>query len=321
MKVFQLVIFLLFTFIATSTTYADDSDTYKIKIETISQDRTTISQDIEQAFHKLIKKLTNKEDTASYNQIMGIIEQYQYIDEQNKQYLLVEFDKTALNNYLKQHQLNSFKIQDEAYLLYVAQIVDDKQELLDQETNSPILNVIKEQALKQGFNLITPTMDLDDIESLSFNDVWQQDKKALYSAAKRYHAKGILVLQLYRQDGNDWHSNWHLYQANNHFESQSQNAPVAKLTEQGIQQLQQQIHTFKTPAKQVLLIQVRNSNSNKDYKNLLNTLQEFKGVEQVQIDGVTPGSVLYKLTINTDKDQLINKLSGLKNIIKIEMQP
>lgn len=321
MKSFHIFCSLLLAFIFSSTAFAIDN--YNIKIETISQDRTTISQDIEQAFQKLIKKLTGSKESSppTYNQIMGIVEQYQYIDEKDKQYLLVEFDKASLNDYLTKHQLNQLSIQDDAYLLYVAQIVDDKQELLDQETSEPILNVIKQQALKQGFNLITPTMDLDDLSSISFNDVWQQDQIALNKAVKRYQAKGVLVLQIYRHDGEEWHSNWHLHQANNHLESQAQNAPIAQLTEQGLQLLKQQLTLIKEPAKQVILLEAENSNSNKDHQNLFNSLQKLKGVEQVQIDGVTPDTVLYKLTINTDKEQLIKKLSELKNIMKIEMQP
>ena len=109
--------------------------------------------------------------------------------------------------------------------------------------------------------------------------------------------------------------------ANNHLESQAQNAPIAQLTEQGLQLLKQQLTLIKEPAKQVILLEAENSNSNKDHHNLFNSLQKLKGVEQVQIDGVTPDTVLYKLTINTDKEQLIKKLSELKNIMKIEMQP
>lgn len=317
LKYFMLIVILFFN----GNLFASE-DFYTIKVESVSQNTTTISQDIEKAFQRLEKKLTNVEQlpTPSYEQITNIVEQYQYVEEEGRQFLLIDFDKKAMMNYLNDNHLMAQKtISQKPLLLYVAQKVGDKEELLDIESNA-IVEIIINQAEKEGFSLISPAVDLNYLEEVHFNDIWHANAAVFEPFVERYQAKGVLIVQLQRKEGDDWHSNWHLFQSKNHIETSVANVPIQGLTSQALQDIKLKQQNIK-PIVQNIQIQAMHQNSQIDYEKMFNNLKKTPGVLTVQIDSVTPDSVFYKLSINTDKETLMNKLKGHIDTSMIKVTP
>jgi hypothetical protein len=290
---------------------------YTIKLETNPSEKATTNQDIAIAFKQLINDLTGtsiKKGLTS-DQLLAIVEQYQYSEEQGRQYLIVDFDKKAVTNYLKNHNLDSGRTMENSYLLFAAEQTDNHQKILDPDTNAILLNTISQQAHKEGLELVSPTMDLEDLAAVQFADIWQHHYDTLLQVAKRYKTKGILVLKLSRKSGDDWHSDWQLYKNNRVMGAKASNAPIRNLTHEAIQEIKEQLEQNTNDAPSSIYVQVNQINSNENYQAIFKTLKKIPGVLQVQLDGVTPDSVLYKLSVETDKETLIQNLKGHKSLI------
>lgn len=313
---------LILIFSLSSSLFASNQ-TYTIKIESLSKETMTASQDIKRAFQQLTQKLSPSAPLSnpSYETIANIIEQYQYVEEENKLFLLIEFDKKTMRDYLSQNNLDTTPLpSDKPLLLYVAQKVGGKNSLLDIETNAALIETIIQEALKQGFSLISPTFDISDIESINFDDIWQNNISKLKTEIERYQTQGVLIVKLQREEGEEWQSEWDLYQRKKHAQTRAFGAPIKALTAQALQKIKEQPATHRQ-INQYMMIEALHLNSEETYQSMFNSLKKTPGVLSVQIDSVTPDSVFYKLSINTDKDELINKLKGHKNFDKIKVSP
>ncbi len=312
---------LLFIFLLPVPLMAKASD-FTLKVESTSSSSISINEDIEKAFNQLQQTLTKNEESPiqTYAQIAGTIEQYQYIEESSKQWLFITFNEKATLAYLKQKHLLTMSTTNPITIVYVAQKVGFTKTLLDIETSPDVLNTIIQQAGNAGLVLIAPAMDLNDIETLNFDDVWQQNMTSLKRSASRYQASGILLVKLQRVDGDNWQSSWHLYQNDALIETSIRAAAISKLTQQAISYFNASKEKISLTTQNIR-IQTTLSNSQNDYQKTLLSIKKIAGVLDVQLDGVTQGSVFYTLSINTDKNELIRKLKGHKKIIHVRVMP
>lgn len=308
---FSLIISLL---LVSYTIFAHND--FIIKVESLAKDKTTINQDIERAYQKLVLNTTNQQAPTidDPSELMSLVEQYQYVDENNQRFLVVNFNKGAIQDFLANHKLTPIPNSNHTALLYVAQIVDGKKSLPNLETDPKLIEMIINQAKQNGLLLISPAMDLDDVSNIHFADIWQQKLPVLTAAAQRYNVKGILILKLSKSAEDHWQSDWHLLFKDKQCEAQVAEMTLTELSQQALQQLHQQLQSY-AKIQQDIFIGVNHADSNKNYQLLFDILKKLPGVKQVQLDQVTPDSVLYKLSTNSGKDKIINRLKAHKHII------
>lgn len=280
---------------------------YQVKIETIDKSRTTISQDIEQAFLQLLKKKTGiaTEQPFNYEQIMQLVNQYQYVNESNSQFLIIDFDRSSVDQFLDKHSLN--KPQKTSLLLYILKPSETGLQLISADANNPLTKTLSQQAQNAGIELLLPAMDLEEMESLAPSVIANITLPILNQVANKYHADGSLILQLQADDSEQ--ANWTL-QKNQNSASIKQaienNGEALKLTLQTLnQKLTQQI----PPKTEVTyFVQIDTGSQQPNLQAMTQSLNNIDGINQVQLDGVTPSLVLYKLSAFADQDQIIAKL-------------
>jgi len=284
--------------------------TFNIKVETIATDRTTTTQDIEQAFYKLMRRLTSQPlpKTIANKNIMPLVEQYQYNKDGEHEFLSISFNKQAVRKFLVETKLVTDNSDHQVILFFALQKKATNYQLLSYDEGGDILDEISQQAQQFNFKLVLPTMDLQDLQLLDLDNISAEDPKNIQLMAKRYQAKGVLIVQLEKNAKEGWQSEWSLYTAGNHFSIAGDGFSLKLLAEQALAQFKQQI--IEPAATQSVYVQVNQSSSNNDYQSMINVLKKLPGVRNVQLDGVTPDSVLFKLVINIGKEMLLSELKA-----------
>lgn len=294
-----------------------NSHVYQIKVE--SHPNSSITHDIELAFGQLLQKLRveKTQEAHNYKQFANTIEEYEYIQKNKTLWLHIKFNKKLTLRYLDQNSLTQLLPNTSDTLLLVAKQDATGKSLLDFETSGFLLDEIIQEAAQIGLNIITPNMDITDLDLMTFEDIWHQNITPLKKIAKRYHTKNLLIVQLQQNEQKQWHSSWQLFQDNKIYKSTSEGTSIKVMAKQTIDQLHIQM---RNPQRsQYLHLQIFLQNPQDSYQEMLFFIKKIPGVQNVQLDGVTQGSVFYTLNSINDEDSLIKSIKTNKNITNIRV--
>lgn len=283
-----------------------------------SPDNTT-TQDIEHAFVQLVQDLNIQKPlpVITVGQIKNSIEEYEYVYENKQQWFNIKFNKKSVLAYLEKNHLLAKDVNATHTLLLVAQNINNLTSIADMETQAPVLNNLVKTAKALNLNLLIPSMDLIDLALIEFDDLWQCNWSQIKNLAKRYHINEVLLVQIEQSENGNFLTNWHLYshlpQKNLKLKTQS----IEQAIHQAIPQLtstafvNNQLHTLR--------LQIDFKDGQIAYQEILSLIKKFPGVQNVQLDGVTQGSVFYTLNINSSTDHLLNELKSHKNITELRV--
>lgn len=292
---------------ASSATY----NTYRVTLPATASPHTAIIQDVQQAFTKLLKQLTGQTITElpSSSQLMSFVDQYQYNQHGPNPEFIADFDKQAITNYLKDKALLLLSTTSAGYLLWV--VIEEKTaapQILGTE-NAPLwLKSLVAENQQKGLTLVLPELDMEDLNNISVEKIRHHEHPALQRASQRYQVDGYMTAWLTPKDQSHWLSKWYIHSTQYQLNFQLQGS-LEQTLKSAQQQLLTQITALKTiPTPRTLYIQANDITSNNQQALLYDNLRRIQGVTDVQLDGVTPESVLYKLTINIEKERFVNSL-------------
>ena len=66
-----------------------------------------------------------------------------------------------------------------------------------------LLDIVTRVAKTRGLPLLLPVLDLEDMQAISAEDVWNMDIEKLLQASMRYQSESVLAIRLFRTVGGD----------------------------------------------------------------------------------------------------------------------
>ncbi len=205
----------------------------------------------------------------------------------------------------------------------------------DTEGNSHLVGSLSEDTLGQdwaktlhdsadtiGLPIIFPFDDVDDLSTISSNNLWELTPKKLLEASERYGATNILVLKMQTEKTSPCETVWALRpegKSTIHWAEKAKTCQVA--LNSGIETALHNL--FSPPTKkgkpqnnlqtvtptQIVHLSIFHIQSAEDYQLILNDLQNQSSIVEVEIDKVTPVEVSYVLHVKGNLTDVINTLS------------
>ena len=172
---------------------------------------------------------------------------------------------------------------------------------------------VQQQADKSGLSLLWPAGDLEDISSLSANQVWQLDQGAVQQASHRYQADNILLGKIQKQPDGSWQGDWVMInnQGNVSWQTQGNNtgqAAVAVLAKLGGSLKDVSAVTPGVVSGQVDLT-VLGINGLNDYAALVNYLRSLASVANVDTRQMGGNSITLSVALRASQSALVNEIS------------
>lgn len=304
-------LFPLLLFLTSFASFAVENNSYVIEIPVNGQTQTLLMQ---QGFQSLVSELSDKTiPPLSRKTLLSLISEYQYIDKQGVRTLMVHFDKTEVARYLKENHL----ISDNSGPLLTWLVVKngDRLSISGNEQPSHALNILLNQASQGHTQLLIPEMDLEDMTLLDGINLWQMDLPTIAKANQRYQQTNYLVIKL--TVAQPYRAEW-LLTLNNQIEAfVSEGSDLETALELGVNQLRNKLGvSLPSKAERVLFLEVTEIDGAQSFQELSDFLNNLEGVSQVELDGVTPEHVLYKIDTTLSKEQLEGRLNQDKRLAK-----
>lgn len=190
---------------------------------------------------------------------------------------------------------------------------------------------LQESAETVGLPIALPFGDLEDLSALSTNNLWTITPKQLRKVSKRYAAKAILVIKMEAGEklcqGQPNTSTWFLLiNKNQSFQWEENLSTCETVLQDGMIQTVHHLlskneekskETQPTHSqKQIIHVSVSRIHSAQDYQHVLEDLQKQPNVLDVQIEKVTPSSILYVIHI---QDTLANFAESMTNSSQFQL--
>ncbi len=317
MRIVLKAVILFSLFVLSLNSWAENNKSYQIQVAVTSQDETEQILAFRSGFNRLLKRLTGKglEKKEKNSAILATINQYRYIEQDDKPLeIAIEFNKSAVDNYIADKNLTKWQERLPNLIVWFALMTDDKQEILGTENSNAILEALVNTGHEAGLSLIIPEMDLDDIAKLSFNQVWKNKQKALTEASERYNPEGILTIKLMQSGKDKWTSLWKVQIGQSEHEFKFNDTNALAVLKRGTESLKKTLASPAVKTESIVFLQIEDIKSADAYNYYLHYLEGLTGVTQVQLDRVTPDSVLYKLNVNISKEALLKHIGSKEGL-------
>jgi hypothetical protein len=172
----------------------------------------------------------------------------------------------------------------------------------------PAIRALMAQAQRRGLALQLPLLDLQDLQQLSPEQLWQPAPDVVRRASQRYAPDAVLAGRLW-SEGGFWFSEFEL--EGKRWETQ-RFAPAGELDEQMAEVIDaaadRLLQAFVTapvdyrPAG--LVLEVEGISGQADYLMLVERLRQSEGVTAVFPERISPGRLYLRLQLDTSVEQL-----------------
>jgi len=171
------------------------------------------------------------------------------------------------------------------------------------DRNRDLRDRVLSVAERRGIPLAFPLVDAEDLESISFSDIWGGFDRALIDASRRYGATSILVGRLRSDDpfGNRW---------TYYFGSQSQawtGSPEVALNLLADTLADRFAFAGNAPAETVTLT-VTGVDTVAAYGSVQRLLRELTVVDSFTVDTVAGGQIRYRINVQGGSERLASAL-------------
>lgn len=326
-KIISILLFTtLFTLVQTATADVDKT-LYQGTVPVASQSQSDWQLAVPQALSQVLIKLSNNPQIIQMRQIQSQIKQasnnvesYSYItnptptnNNQNNLMLQVQFYPQAIDQLLQQAGINH--IQTSRPLLLIWLVVQNQQGLqfVSNDSSNPLVAVLQDNANRRGMPILFPMLDLQDLQNVTTNDVWQLNPKNVLTEAKRYSTQNVLEGKLFSTNG-QWQAQWILLRGTaqpltGSATGNTQNQAIAQMIDQAANNLTTTITASHTNSQQQVILHISNVNGLDDYADILKYLHTLSPVAQADVTDVNPDSVTVTVNINGGITALTNAIS------------
>ncbi|MFO7603768.1 MAG: DUF2066 domain-containing protein [Gammaproteobacteria bacterium] len=327
-------------------TAAEVTGLYEVSVPVTSQSREERQQALQAGLTEILVRVSGRQAVASgmplpeieaaLTQPSRYAQQFRYRRasvpaatadaEPAGQVLWVKFDQTAVDDLLRRSGLPVWGQTRPAVLVWLA--IDDRGQryLLSNDHDDLPHQLLMTKAERRGIPLILPLMDLTDRAAVRTSDVWGNFEENILKASSRYQPEGILVGQVYQDFNGFWHGRWTLHLDGRRFQWNTQGPVLAEVIDPGIDASADTLgeHFAQYHAndgnKSVVVIEVRDVSSLRDYNRVAAYLQTLANVSGVEPLLVTPAKVLFRLQAQNGRLGIAQSVS-LGHVLVAEAQP
>ena len=201
--------------------------------------------------------------------------------------------------------------------LLVAWIVLDdasKRQTLS-DVNLPELAVYLRRAADQrGLPVNLPMLDLQDLSSVSNQDLWQANGKPLLKASQRYHASGAVLGKITRRAQDQWVGQWYLWVQNEKMvwqvTAESREAVISKGLDNITEALASRYAVLDSASTyNVMMLTVNGVKSVADYAKVFHFLHSLAPVKSLQVVTVDNDRVQYKIALLSNREAFMQAMN------------
>lgn len=309
-------------FSATMTVYAGNTSHYQIDVPLESNTLGSQEKAFHQGFQAVLKKnglVDSEELKATKQQIMQTVSQFQVHDKDDESILTINFDRKAVQDLLDALGVSLASTKNKQWVIWIATSEGETHRLLGGAPAPYELTLLSDLAHRIHVDLVIPELDLEDMEALSFDDVWLDNKARWMKASERYRADGVLVVKLLKNSNKKWHATWLLTTDKEDIRAEQDDISLTTLFEGGIESIDKQLEAAAdNNDAEELYLEVADVYSSESYQTILSFLRTLRGVDQAELDGVTPDKVLYKLSVTVSRSTLKRQISQNRLLIAEE---
>jgi hypothetical protein len=121
--------------------------------------------------------------------------------------LQARFSPKAINNLLQQAAQPVLAKERPLSVVWIAMANAPGQMSLLNEENA-LLDNLQKEAEKMALPVLWPSMDLEDLQAISAQQVWDFAQEAAIRASQRYNAEAILLGTMEKMPNNSWQGKW-----------------------------------------------------------------------------------------------------------------
>lgn len=210
----KFVVAFLFLCLTGPALSAERVDLYSATVPVINQTESVREQALQAALRQVFIKVTGNAGVVTLPDAQQSIEHakhyvraYNYDDHDGDLSLSVTFDKTTVNDFLKETKQVLWQAVRPSVLAWV--MLDDAQHVtwLNPEIKPPALSSLQNSFKQLGVPLLLPTFDLRDLSVTAVDDQLPLSLAHFERASKRYHADVLLLGKLSWRSG-QWEGEW-----------------------------------------------------------------------------------------------------------------
>lgn len=292
-------------------------DLYTVTVPVISHSDQSRQTAMQEALRSVLIKISGS-SSINNNQVIGqnlknatkYATEYSYQENDESALLLtVHFDHTALDQLLSQAGLSTWG-GDRPQV--IAWIVDNDQ-ILSADSDSELVEQIKQNAQDQGLPLQLPTLDLQDVNAVSVGAILRRQSQVIEQASERYHADVILLGKV---DNNE--SQWYLIVSDQHYQwsidANNSSLLAHKLISKVTDILSSQFEVGSN-ATEDLVLTIHNVETISSYAHVMNYLQAINSVNQVITLNASKDTVQFEVQLNGSAQAFVNRLQLDKQLL------
>lgn len=289
----------------------------------LEQSKNTISQF--RYDNKLIADNSEAVSIESLSKEVSIKE-----SEQKKQkWFWVKFNSKSVDALLKNANIAVWSNVRPATLVWFSQEING-QRLLQSQHEAPDVHKILQQASQQrGITLKFPFMDLQDQNSISSNDIWNNYSDTILLASRRYLAQTTLTIRLFQEKSGLWNSQWTLlllgksqfWTIKDKDKTVVLSSGINKLTDKLAQQFTSNFNRndiLVGEDKEIILLQINNVRGYPAFQKLNAYFSSLASVRSATLLKVEQDHVIYKVKFLGGKNTLIQEIKLMDLLQAVE---
>ncbi|MHA7841574.1 MAG: DUF2066 domain-containing protein [Gammaproteobacteria bacterium] len=300
---------------------------YQGEISVTSESATERQNAISEAFAQVLTKVSGNRQIVEVDSVKekltaadAYVQQYRYIHvpalagKQEHILLQIKFDAQAVNSLIASAGQGVWNSERPLSLVWIAMATPEGREVVTNDSLSSIPQLIQEAAEQQGLPMVLPMLDLDDVQTVNFNDVWLPFTSVLEQHSKRYHKDAMVVVRMTQDDEGHWHTRWILQYKNQSAQWEIDNASLPVVIKQALGNINDYFMSHSEGVKPVddpskLLMDIHNVTTAAAYAKVMAYLQHLPGVNGVDVKSVAGDHLLVWLNVFDDKTTLEHVLT------------
>lgn len=303
------------------------TDLYSAEVAVADSSAEARKASVRQAFEQVLIKASGHRNLSGrsgmktlLNHAEDYVQQFRYRseaaeneDEPEKRWMWVAFEKTAVQNALRDIGLSSWEKGRPEVLLWMAQDVNGRRHLLDQERDTELVQALKSTAEQRGMSLLLPIMDLEDQSALRVSDVWTLDQNSITKASARYGEQLVLAARL-RQAGAGWKAKWTLFIGERQKSFSSAGSDAAAAISSGLGKVMDWMADQFVPAgdsdsSQSVMLRILDVDGLQDYSRVMQLLETLDVVSTYAVEEASGNQLLIRAKVRGGRDILKQRLS------------
>lgn len=227
----------------------------------------------------------------------------------------IKYDPASVRRLLNMSNEPVWNTQRPMTLVWMAIETPEGKQLLGNDSKNDALTYLRSAANVRGLPILLPLLDLQDINLVSADQVWNSDMKVLTSASTRYGYNTLLIAQVKQLNPTAWQASWNAVVGKKTIAWQDSSDSLDKVLNAGVNHLADKMaHHFAkggdTKGSVWLSLQVSGINSIEQLDEVKKYLVNLPPVNLVEANEIQPTEVKFQVKVNGGMQALTEALNG-----------